>query len=256
MSKRIGLIGGSGIYALGLISEAQEVSRVTPYGVPSSALVVGKVGEKEVVFLPRHGKGHTLPPHRVPYRANIWALYEMDVKRILSISAMGGLRADYEIGDLVLPDQFLDFTKGRAATFFDGPNVVHTPMPDPFCPELREILWETARELGLRAHKKGTVLVFEGPRFSTRAESRLFRDVFGADLLSMTLVPEIVLARELGLCYATLAVVTDLDVWGEKPVSPADVAKVMEESLPKLGKLLEHALPRIPEECRSCGGEA
>ena len=256
MTPRIGVIGGAGFYRLGLLSEAQEIKKATPYGLPSPGLMMGKVKGIEIAFLPRHGLLHQIPPHQVPYRANIWALHALGISRILAFSAMGGLRADYEVGDIVLPDQFLDWTKSRPSTFFDGPKVVHTAMADPFCPELREILWEAAQELDLRAHPKGAVLVFDGPRFSTRAESRLFRDVFGADLLSMTLVPEIVLALELGLCYATVAVVTDLDVWGEEPVSHGHVTKVMEESLPKLGKLLERALSRIPEERHClCGRE-
>jgi len=251
MAPRIGVIGGSGFYRLGFLAEAQEIRKATPYGLPSPGLMVGKVEGIEIAFLPRHGLLHQIPPHRVPYRANIWALHTLGVTRILAFSAMGGLRPDYKVGDIVLPDQFLDWTKSRPSTFFDGPKVVHTAMADPFCPELREILWRTAQELGLRAHKNGTVLVFEGPRFSTRAESRLYREVFGADLLSMTLVPEIVLARELGMCYATVAVVTDLDVWGAQPVRHEEVTKVMEEKLPKLLELLRRALPRIPAE-RNC----
>lgn len=251
MAPRIGVIGGSGIYRLGILSQVQEVRKATPYGVPSPGLVLGRIGEVEVAFLPRHGREHQIPPHRLPYRANIWALRELGVARILGFFAMGGLRPDHQIGDLVLPDQFVDWTKGRLSTFFDGPKVVHTSMADPFCPELRGILGKTAEEMGLRIHKNGTVLVFEGPRFSTRAESRLYREVFGVDLLSMTLVPEIVLAWELRMCYATVAVVTDLDVWGQEPVRHAEVALVMEESLPRLAELLLMALPRIPQE-RTC----
>lgn len=251
VASKIAVIGGSGIYRLGLLSDAREVEKPTPYGFPSPGLALGRLGEIEVAFLPRHGRNHQLPPHRVPYRANIWALHELGVTRVIAISAMGGLRPHYQIGDLVLPDQFIDWTKGRLSTFFEGPTVVHTPMADPFCPELRAILGKSAEEMGLRIHKTGTVLVFEGPRFSTRAESRLYRDVFGADLLSMTLVPEIVLARELGMCYATVAVVTDLDVWGAEPVHHEAVTRVMEETLPKIGELLRTVIPRIPSE-RSC----
>lgn len=245
------MIGGSGIYQLGLLSEVKEVQKATPYGVPSPGLVLGRMGEVEVAFLPRHGKEHQIPPHRVPYRANIWALHELGVERIIALSAMGGLRPDYQIGDLILPNQFIDWTKNRLSTFFDGPKVVHTSMADPFCPELREVLGKASEEMGLRVHKKGTVLVFEGPRFSTRAESRLYREVFGADLLSMTSVPEVVLARELRMCYATVAVVTDLDVWGPKPVRHTEVTQVMEGSLPRLAELLLRVLPRVPKE-RTC----
>lgn len=251
MAPRIGVIGGSGFYRLGILSQVQELQKITPYGLPSPGLVLGRMGEVEVAFLPRHGREHQIPPHRVPYGANIWALHELGVERVLGLFAMGGLRPDYRIGDLVLPDQFIDWTKNRPSTFFDGPKVVHTSMADPFCPELREIWGKAAEEMGLRVHKKGTVLVFEGPRFSTRAESRLYREVFGVDLLSMTLVPESVLARELKMCYAAVAVVTDLDVWGPRPVRHAEVARVMEESLPRLAELLMRVLPRIPQE-RTC----
>lgn len=256
VTPKLAVIGGSGFYRLELFSEAQELRKFTPYGLPSPGLTLGRWEGREVAFLPRHGRYHELPPHRVPYRANIWALRALGVTRILAFSAMGGLRQEYEVGDLVLPDQFIDWTKGRPSTFFDGPTVMHTPMADPFCPELRAILRKAAEELNLRLHPRGTVLVFEGPRFSTRAESRLYREVFGVDLLSMTLVPEIVLARELGMCYAAVAVVTDLDVWGAEPVRHESVARVMEETLPTLGELLRRALPGIPEAggC-PCAGE-
>ncbi len=251
MVAKIAVIGGSGIYRLGLLTDVHEIRRATPYGLPSPGLAVGRIGDMEVAFLPRHGREHRIPPHRVPYRANIWALHGLGVERIVALFAMGGLRPEYEIGDLVVPDQFIDWTKGRPSTFFDGPKVVHTSVADPFCPELRGILGQTGEELGLRIHQRGTVLVFEGPRFSTRAESRLYREVFGADLLSMTLVPEIVLARELGMCYAGVAVITDLDVWGREPVQHAEVTRVMEASLPKIVELLGRAFPRIPQD-RTC----
>lgn len=246
------VIGGSGLYRLGLLEQARPVEVHTPYGLHSSGLTVGEVAGRKVAFLPRHGLSHRLPPHRVPYRANIWALRELGVERVVAVSAMGGLRPDYEIGDLVLPDQFIDWTRGRQATFFDGPKVVHTSMADPFCQELRGLLAEKAEAAGFRVHRQGTALTFEGPRFSTRAESRMFREVLGAELLSMTQVPEVVLAREFGMCYASCAVVTDLDVWGAEPVRADEVTQVMREAEPKLAELLSRAIPKIPER-RNCG---
>ena len=243
----LAVIGGSGLYELGSIADQEPIHLHTPYGPHSGGLVVGEMVGRRVAFLPRHGVGHRIPPHRIPYRANIWALKELGVKRIVAVSAMGGLRPEYEIGDLVLPDQFIDWTRGRPSTFYDGPVVVHTSLADPFCPELRGLLLETARETDFQVHGQGTCLSFEGPRFSTRAESRVFREVLGADLLSMTLVPEVALARELGICYATCSVLTDLDVWGKEAVQANEVIRVMEENGPRLAKLLLRVIPRIPE---------
>ena len=249
---KVAVIGGSGLYRLGLLAGAEPVNLHTPYGPHSDGLVMGCLAGRKIAFLPRHGLSHRLPPHKVPYRANIWALRELGVERVVALSAMGGLRPDYEIGDLVITDQFIDWTRGRECTFFDGPRVVHTSMADPFCPELRGILARAAEAAGFRVHTSGTALTFEGPRFSTRAESRIFRDILGADLLSMTQVPEVVLARELGMCYATCAVVTDLDVWGTAPVRADEVTQVMKRAEPKLAELLSRAIPEIPE-ARSCG---
>jgi len=244
---KVAVIGGSGLYRLGLLEGARPVEIHTPYGPHSSGLTIGKISGREVAFLPRHGLSHRLPPHKIPYRANIWALRELGAERVVAVSAMGGLRPDYRIGDLVIPDQFIDWTKGRECTFFDGPRVVHTSMADPFCPELRGILARAAEAAGFRVHKEGTALTFEGPRFSTRAESRIFQELLGGDLLSMTQVPEVVLAREFSMCYATCAVVTDLDVWGTEPVRADEVTRVMREAEPKLAELLSRAVPAIPE---------
>lgn len=253
---KVAVIGGSGLYRLGLLEGARPLEVHTPYGPHSPGLTLGRIAGRKVAFLPRHGLGHRLPPHKIPYRANIWALRELGVERVVALSAMGGLRPDYQIGDLVLPDQFIDWTKRRELTFYDGPRVVHTSLADPFCPELRAILASAAEEGGFRVHARGTALTFEGPRFSTRAESRVFREILGAELLSMTLVPEVVLARELSMCYATCAVVTDLDVWGTEPVKADEVTRVMREAEPKLAELLARAIPEIPGE-RGCGcGEA
>ena len=249
---KVAVIGGAGLYRLGLFAETRPLEVHTPYEPHSPGLTVGTIAGREVAFLPRHGLSHRLPPHKVPYRANLWALRELGVERVVAVSAMGGLRPDYEIGDLVITDQFIDWTRGRESTFYDGPKVVHTSLADPFCPELRPILARAAEAAGFRVHEGGTALTFEGPRFSTRAESRIFREILGADLLSMTQVPEVVLARELGMCYATCAVVTDLDVWGTAPVRADEVTQVMKRAEPKLAELLSRAIPEIPE-ARGCG---
>jgi len=244
---RIGIIGGSGVY--GVFSPKKSVKVHTPYGAPSGNVEIGEINGVEVAFIPRHGKGHFIPPHRVNYRANIYALHRMGVERVIGISAVGSLKEDYRPGEIVIPDQYIDFTKKREYTFYDGPKVVHISMADPFCPELRDIFSETIQELGYPYHDKGTYVCIEGPRFSTRAESRMFREF--ADIIGMTLVPEVQLAREMEMCYVTIATITDYDVWAEKPVSTEEVLRVMQENEEKVKKILQNGIPRIPEE-RNC----
>ncbi|MCD6275167.1 MAG: S-methyl-5'-thioadenosine phosphorylase [Thermoplasmata archaeon] len=244
---RIGIIGGSGVY--GVFSPKKSVKVHTPYGAPSGNVEIGEINGVEVAFIPRHGKGHFIPPHRVNYRANIYALHRMGVERVIGISAVGSLKEDYRPGEIVIPDQYIDFTKKREYTFYDGPKVVHISMADPFCPKLRDIFSETIQELGYPYHDKGTYVCIEGPRFSTRAESRMFREF--ADIIGMTLVPEVQLAREMEMCYVTIATITDYDVWAEKPVSTEEVLRVMQENEEKVKKILQNGIPRIPEE-RNC----
>ncbi|OYT59652.1 S-methyl-5'-thioadenosine phosphorylase [Euryarchaeota archaeon ex4484_178] len=244
---RIGIIGGSGVY--GVFSPKKSVKVHTPYGAPSGNVEIGEINGVEVAFIPRHGKGHFIPPHCVNYRANIYALHQMGVERVIGISAVGSLKEDYRPGEIVIPDQYIDFTKKREYTFYDGPKVVHISMADPFCPELRDIFSETIQELGYPYHDKGTYVCIEGPRFSTRAESRMFREF--ADIIGMTLVPEVQLAREMEMCYVTIATITDYDVWAEKPVSTEEVLRVMQENEEKVKKILQNGIPRIPEE-RNC----
>jgi len=220
----------------------------TPYGPPSDNIVIGEYSGRRIAFLPRHGRGHKIPPHRINYRANIWALKSLGVDKIVAVSAVGSLREDYKPGDFVIPDQFIDFTKRREYTFFEGSVVGHFSMADPFCEPLREIIIETAKELNIRVHDRGTYVCIEGPRFSTRAESRLFKEVFKADIIGMTLVPEVILAREAGICYATIAMVTDYDVWAEKPVTASEVAKVMAENIEKAKRLILALIPKIPKK--------
>ncbi|RLG58367.1 MAG: S-methyl-5'-thioadenosine phosphorylase [Candidatus Hydrothermarchaeota archaeon] len=246
----LAIIGGSGLYDPTFIENAEEIKIYTPYGRPSDFIYKGEIKNRNVVFLARHGKKHNVPPHKINYRANIWALKELGVERIIAVSAVGSLREDYKPGDFVCADQFIDMTKNREYTFFDGPVVAHVSMADPFCPELSKICISTAKELGIRMHEKGTYICIEGPRFSTRAESKLWRS-WGADIIGMTLVPEVNLAREARMCYVIIAMVTDYDVWAERPVTAHDVVKVMSENTDKARRLLYNLIPKIPRE-RKC----
>jgi 5'-methylthioadenosine phosphorylase len=245
----IGIIGGSGLYDPAILEDVKELKIYTPYGLPSDFIIVGTLKGRRVAFLPRHGRAHRIPPHMINYRANIWAFKELGVERVISVSAVGSLREDYKPGDFVCPDQFIDMTKNRVYTFFDGPVVAHVSMADPFCPELRELCVATARKLGITMHERGTYICIEGPRFSTRAESKLWRQ-FGADIIGMTLVPEVNLAREAGMCFVNIAMVTDYDVWAERPVTAHEVARVMAENVEKVKKLLYELIPAIPRERR------
>ncbi|MEM4717366.1 MAG: S-methyl-5'-thioadenosine phosphorylase [Desulfurococcaceae archaeon] len=255
----IGIIGGSGLYELPGISNIQEIKIYTPYGMPSDNIIVGELKGRKVAFLARHGRGHKIPPHRVNFRANIWALKALGVKWVISVSAVGSLREDYRPGDFVTPDQFIDMTKGiRPHTFFEGSIVAHVSMADPFCDHLRKIIAQAASEFhDIKLHTRGTYVCIEGPRFSTRAESRIWKEVFKADIIGMTLVPEINLACEAQLCYATIAMITDYDVWAEKPVTAEEVVKTMNENVVKVKRLIPRIVELIPsepdeKECSCC----
>jgi 5'-methylthioadenosine phosphorylase len=240
----IGIVGGSGFYSF--LDDVEHVEVDTPYGPPSAPLALGALGGAQVAFLPRHGRNHELPPSRINYRANIWALREVGVRRILGPNASGGLRAGFELGEFVVCDQFVDRTKLRADTFYEGPETTHVSAADPYCPELRAILVETAKELGIPVRDGGTVVTVEGPRFSTRAESRWFA-AMGWDVINMTAYPEGHLARELELCYANISMITDHDVGveGTEPVSQETVARVFAENNDRLRELLRTVVPRI-----------
>lgn len=240
----VGVFGGSGLYEL--LDDAEELELETPYGTPSAPVTIGEVGGARVAFLPRHGRGHELPPHRIPYRANVWAMRELGVRRILAPCASGSLRPDLALGELVVCDQFVDRTWGRADTFHDGPETTHVSAAEPFCADLRRTVLETAAELGVPARDGGTVVVVQGPRFSTRAESRWFQ-AMGWDVVNMTAYPECHLARELELCYATVAMVTDHDVGveGRPPVSAGEVLRVFAENTQRLKELLLAAIPKV-----------
>jgi 5'-methylthioadenosine phosphorylase len=243
----IGVFGGSGFYEF--VGGASEVEVETPYGAPSAPVVVGELGGRQVAFLPRHGRRHELPAHRVPYRANVWALREVGVRRIIGPNTSGALRPDLRPGEFVVCDQFVDRTRGRTDTFYDGPETTHVSAADPYCPDLRRILLDSAAELGIAARDGGTVVVVQGPRFSTRAESRWFASM-GWDVVNMTAYPEAYLARELELCYATISMVTDYDagVAGERAVDAAEVMRVFGENIDRLRTLLLHAIPRIGDQ--------
>lgn len=249
-SADVGIIGGSGLYDPGLFEKTVEIKVHTPYGAPSDVLTIGEYKGIKVAFLPRHGKRHSIPPHLINYRANIWAMMDLGVKRIIAPSAVGSLKEEIKPGDVVIPDQFIDFTKKRMYSFYDGAVVGHFSLADPFCPELNGICIETARKLGLQCHSPATYICIEGPRFSTRAESRLFRS-WGVDIIGMTLVPEVILARECGICYTTIATVTDYDVWAEKPVTAEEVLNTLKQNVEKVKRLLMELIPRIPKE-RKC----
>ncbi|MGP4113394.1 S-methyl-5'-thioadenosine phosphorylase [Streptomyces sp. 4N509B] len=250
----IGVIGGSGFYSF--LDDVTEVTVTTPYGPPSDSLFVGEIAGRRVAFLPRHGRGHGLPPALINYRANLWALRSLGVRQVLGPCAVGGLRPEYGPGTLLVPDQLVDRTQGRAQTFFDGlpredgqrPNVVHVTFADPYCPVGRKAALGAARDSGWEAVDGGTMCVIEGPRFSTRAES-LWHAAQGWSVVGMTGHPEAVLARELELCYTSLALVTDLDAGAEEGegVSHAEVLAVFAQNIDRLRTVLFDVLARLPE---------
>jgi len=245
---KIAIIGGSGIYDPKIFKKEREVKVKTPFGYPSSPIEIGDFFGKKIAFLARHGKKHQFPPHQVPQRANISALKELGVERIIGICAVGSLKENFKPGEIVISDQFIDFTKKREYTFYDK-EAVHISLADPFCPELRNLFHKETKKLKIPVHQKGTYFCIEGPRFSTRAESKMFRKF--ADIIGMTLIPEAILARELEICYLSLAMITDYDVYQKRPVEAEEVIRTMKENLEKINKLLKVAIPKIKEK-RTC----
>ncbi len=243
---KIGIIGGSGLDDSKLLKDYKEIEVDTPFGKPSSPLTTGKIGNVDVVILARHGKGHTIYPTGVNYRANIWALKEQGCTHIIATTACGSLRKEIEPGQLVFIDQFIDRTTQRKSTFYDKDKVCHIPMAEPFCHKLRLLLSDTARELDLKHHDKGTIITVEGPRFSTKAESHMFRQ-WGADVINMSTVPEVVLAREAGICYASIAMSTDYDCWheSEEGVNIEMVLNTMHKNAENVKKLILKVIPKI-----------
>lgn len=220
----LGVIGGSGLYQFKELEQVQQIFLNTPFGEPSSAITIGKIGAVSVGFIARHGKGHTLAPNEVNYRANIYAMKSLGAKKVLSISACGSLREDYAPGNLVVPDQLFDFTKNRERSFFGDHFVAHIGVADPFCPQFSQEIYSSIGAIDSSVKFGGTAITIEGPRFSTKAESQLFR-MWGLDLIGMTTAPEAFLAREAELCYGVIFHVTDYDVWHhtEEPVSVEQV---------------------------------
>ena len=246
----IGIFGGTGIYDSGFLDDAHEVTVETPYGKPSDSITVGTFMGRKIAFLPRHGKKHSIPPHMINYRANIWAFGKLGVTRIVAPSAVGSLREEIEPGHFALPNQFLDFTKSRKGTFSEEGRVIHISVADPFCPELQSSIVSSAKKQGIDVHRDCTYVCIEGPRFSTKAESKFYRTT-GADIIGMTLVPECQLAREAQICYASISTITDYDVWAEKPVTAKEVLDTLAKNVKKTKQLLAELLEHIPKT-RSC----
>ncbi len=245
----IGMFGGSGNYEATVIEDPLEITGSAPFGAPSDHLIVGRAKGRSFAFLARHARGHTIPPHLINYRANVWAMKALGVKRLISPAACGSLQPDkIKLGEFVVADQLFDRTFGRRKdTFFEGGPVAHVAFAEPFCPELRRVAVETAKELGYRVHDGGTYVCINGPRFSTAAES-MFYHRQGFDVIGMTAYPEAVLAREAGICFVNISMPTDYDVHGEEHVTHEMVLQTMAKNIQRVRKLTFEMIDRIPEE--------
>lgn len=251
---QIAVIGGSGLYKMPDLRDVEERTIETPFGAPSDSIVIGSVDGIRVAFLPRHGQGHTLLPSEVPYRANIYALKSLGVERIIAVSACGSLREDYAPGHVIVADQLFDQTKGtRSGTFFGEGLVAHIGVADPFCPDLSRMLARSTKQAGGTVHEGGAFVTIEGPRFSTKAESNIYRS-WGMSIIGMTTSPEAYLAREAEICYAVMAHVTDYDVWHEsaEPVTVEMVVRTLNANLELARKSLLHLIPILAAAERSC----
>ena len=251
----IGVFGGSGFYSF--LEDIEEVKVETPYGMPSDSLFIGKIGAHKIAFMPRHGRSHTIPPHKLNYRANVWAMKSVGCTRVISPCAAGSLQTHVEPGSFVVCDQFVDWTKGREATFFDGPIVTHPSPADLYCPELRELAIKTGKDLGIKIHETGTVVVINGPRFSTKAESKFFTNQ-GWEVINMTAFPEAYLVKEMDMCPLNISLITDYDaglVGDVPPVSHHEVIQVFNSNLANLKKLLFTMIENIPAETSICDCE-
>lgn len=249
---RIGVIGGSGLYEMEGLTDVDEVKVKTPFGEPSDLIVIGTLEGQRVAFLPRHGRGHRIMPTELPSRANIYALKSLGVEHIIAVSACGSMKEEIHPLDMVIPDQIFDRTRGRINTFFGGGVVAHISFDEPFCPDLSALLYQAARDTGAKVHKGGTFVVIEGPSFSTKAESRIYRG-WGVDIIGMTVLPEAKLAREAEICYSVLANVTDYDVWhvSEEPVSVEMLIDNLRKNAKMARKIIKKVVPNIPE-ARTC----
>ena len=250
--KVVGVIGGSGLYEMEGLEDIQTVSLKTPFGNPSDAYIVGRLEGVKVVFLPRHGKGHRIQPSSLNSRANIFGMKKLGVQWIIGVSAVGSMKESIHPGEMVVPNQFIDQTKGRPNTFFDDGIVGHISFADPVCPTLSQILYDAGKEVGAKVHQDGTYICIEGPQFSTRAESRLYR-TWGVDIIGMTNLPEARLAREAEICYSTIAFATDYDCWHEAAgdVSIGDVLRILAESTKTAKSAIRQAIKHLPEK-REC----
>jgi 5'-methylthioadenosine phosphorylase len=252
----IGVIGGSGFYSL--LDDVHEVKIDTPYGAPSDSVFLAEVAGRRVAFLPRHGRRHTIPPHRINYRANVWAIRSLGVKAVISPCAAGSLQPHVKPGDFVVCDQFVDRTSGRIDTFYDGPIVSHLSSAETYDPELRRIAVEVIREHGIPHHERGTVVVIQGPRFSTRAESRWFSDA-GWEVINMTQYPEAFLCRELGMAVVNISLITDYDAGvheGTEMVDARSVLEVFRENADRIQKVVLEMIARFPADLDSLGAVA
>lgn len=250
---RIAIIGGSGFYDFPDLETRDEHRLETPFGPPSDSIITGRLAGRPVAFLPRHGRGHRLSPSEIPARANIYALKTLGVSQIISVSACGSMKEDIAPLDVVIPDQLFDRTKARPSTFFEGGIVAHVAFADPFCADLSQTLFRAATTVGARVHAGGTYVCMEGPQFSTRAESRIYRQL-GVDVIGMTALPEAKLAREAEICYATLAFATDYDCWHETeaPVTVEMVVKNLLENVETGKRIIRDALPDVVAGERAC----
>jgi len=256
-TPRLGIIGGSGLYQMEGLADVDETTPRTPFGDPSDAITTGTLGGRPVAFLPRHGRGHRVSPTNLPARANIHALKELGCEWVVAVSAVGSLREDYAPLDLVVPDQIVDRTRHRTDSFFDAGVVVHISFAEPFCPHLSGLVWEAMAGLGdVNSHRGGTLVVIEGPQFSTKAESRIYRQL-GCDLIGMTALPEAKLAREAELCYASIACVTDYDVWreSEESVTVDMVVANLARNVANAKRIVAALAAALPagREAQSCG---
>ena len=250
---KIGVIGGTGLYDIEGLTDIEEVDLNTPFGKPSDSIVAGRLEGVGIAFLPRHGKGHRILPTEVPARANIYALKSLGVEHIIAVCSAGSFKEELKPGDLLIPDQLIDRTRNRVSTFFNEGIVAHVSFADPFCPVLSRIVYQAAQEVGAGVHEGGTYVAMEGPAFSTRAESQLYRS-WGADIIGMTALPEAKLAREAEICYAVVGCVTDYDSWWERvePVTVDVILEVQRKNVEAARKIIRLVAGRLPES-RGCG---
>jgi len=250
---KIGVIGGTGLYDIEGLTDVEEVDITTPFGKPSDTIIIGKLGGVGIAFLPRHGRGHCIIPTEVPYRANIYALKSLGVEHIIAVNSVGSFKKEIRPGDLVIPDQIIDRTRNRVNTFFGDGIVAHIAFAEPFCPVLSQILYQASKEAGANVYAGGTCVAMEGPAFSTRAESRLYRS-WGADVIGMTTLPEAKLAREAEICYASICCVTDYDSWWEpgEPVTVDVILDILHQNVATAREIIKLAVSRLPDN-RQCG---